>query len=144
MNPCCPSPDYPSRPANRCLADLGPLKARAWRPASPLHRRDRLATISGPLRPDLPWRSATSRARSETPWNIRRALLAGRQGCKPLPPARVVSAQTARNSRNEKSRVIRTPCYKASRQTNIGHSGEKLPLSRLGCSLKLSLLEIYR
>jgi hypothetical protein len=40
--------------------------------------------------------------------------------------------------------LIRTPCYKASRQTNIGHNGEKLPPSRRGCSLKLTLLEVYR
>jgi len=66
----------------------------------------------------------------------------GRQGCKLSPPAQSVSAQR-RNTGNEKSRVIRTPCYKASRQTNIGHSGEKHALSRLGCSLKLTLLEVY-
>ena len=78
------------------------------------------------------------------PWNIRQGAPAGRQGCKLSPTARAVSTQKAKNTGNEKSRVIRAPCYKASRQTKLGHSGEKHPLSRLGCSLKLPLLEIYR
>src|ERR1700730_7947953 len=144
MNPCCPSPDYPSRPANHCLADRGRSKAQPWRGASPRHREDRRATTSGPLALHLPWSPATSKARSETPWNIRQELREGRQGCKPSPPARADSGQRATNTGNEKSRAIRMPCYKASRQTNNGHSSDKHTLSRLGCSLKLTPSEVYR